>query len=199
MTEPAPYPEYKDSGVHMLIVLIATANGQTIHPFLDGNGRLGRLLITFILCAEKVLSQPLLYLSLHFKQHRDTYYELLQEVRMTGDWERWLTFFLEGVIETSNQAVHTARRLLDLFLQDRAHLQNEAASVLRLHEALQHQPVLSASAASKIIGASAPTVNTGFKKLESLGLVRELTGGTYGRLYGYSAYLDILAEGADPL
>ncbi len=183
----------------LLKAALAHVQFETIHPFLDGNGRLGRLLITFILCAEKVLSQPLLYLSLHFKQNRDTYYELLQEVRLTGDWEKWLEFFLTGVIETSNEAVTNARRLLDLFQQDRVRLQNEAASVLRLHEAFQLHPLLSSRSAVDLIKATAPTVNSGFKKLESLGIVHELTGGNYGRLYAYTAYLDILSEGGEPL
>lgn len=183
----------------LLKAALAHVQFETIHPFLDGNGRLGRLLITFILCAEKVLSQPLLYLSLHFKQNRDTYYELLQEVRLTGDWEKWLEFFLTGVIETSNEAVTNARRLLELFQQDRIRLQNEAASVLRLHEAFQLHPLLSSRSAVDLIHATAPTVNSGFKKLESLGIVHELTGGNYGRLYAYTAYLDILSEGGEPL
>jgi Fic family protein len=172
---------------------------ETIHPFLDGNGRLGRLLITFILCAEGVLSQPLLYLSLHFKRHRETYYELLQDVRLNGDWEKWLTFFLTGVIETSREAVSSARRLLDLFQADRLRLQSEAASVLRLHEALQIHPILSANTAAHLIKASQPTVNMAFKKLTSLGLVHEITGGSYGRLYAYTHYLEILNEDGEPL
>ena len=183
----------------LLKAALAHVQFETIHPFLDGNGRLGRLLITFILCAENVLSQPLLYLSLHFKQHRETYYELLQEVRLTGDWEKWITFFLTGVIETSNEAVTNARRLLDLFQKDRTRLQSEAASVLRLHDAFQLHPILSSSSAADRIHATAPTVNNGFKKLESLGLIHELTGGNYGRLYAYTAYLNILNEGGEPL
>jgi Fic family protein len=183
----------------LLKAALAHVQFETIHPFLDGNGRLGRLLITFILCAEGVLSQPLLYLSLHFKRHREAYYELLQDVRLNGDWEKWFTFFLTGVIETSREAVTSARRLLDLFQEDRLRLQSEAASVLRLHEALQVHPVLSASAATDLIKASAPTVNAGFKKLTALGIVHEMTGGSYGRLYAYTRYLEILNEGGEPL
>ena len=183
----------------LLKAALAHVQFETIHPFLDGNGRLGRLLITFILCAEGVLSQPLLYLSLHFKRHRDTYYELLQDVRLTGDWEKWLTFFLTGVIETSREAVSSARRLLDLFQADRLRLQSEAASVLRLHEVFQIHPVLSANAAADLIKASQPTVNMAFKKLTALGLVHEITGGNYGRLYAYTRYLEILNEDGEPL
>ena len=183
----------------LLKAALAHVQFETIHPFLDGNGRLGRLLITFILCAEGVLSQPLLYLSLHFKRHRETYYELLQDVRLTGDWEKWLTFFLTGVIETSREAVSSARRLLDLFQADRLRLQSEAASVLRLHEVFQIHPVLSANAAADLIKASQPTVNMAFKKLTALGLVHEITGGNYGRLYAYTRYLKILNEDGEPL
>jgi Fic family protein len=183
----------------LLKAALAHVQFETIHPFLDGNGRLGRLLITFILCAEGVLSQPLLYLSLHFKRHRDTYYRLLQEVRMNGDWEAWLRFFLTGVIETSQEAVSNARSLLDLFQGDRARLQSEAASVLRLHEALKRQPILSSAKAAELIHASPPTVNSAFRKLESLGVVHEMTGNTYGRLYAYTAYLDTLNEGSEPI
>jgi Fic family protein len=183
----------------LLKAALAHVQFETIHPFLDGNGRLGRLLITFILCAEGVLSQPLLYLSLHFKRHRKTYYELLQDVRLTGDWEKWLTFFLTGVIETSREAVSSARRLLDLFQADRLRLLSEAASVLRLHEVFQIHPVLSANAAADLIKASQPTVNMAFKKLTALGLVHEITGGNYGRLYAYTHYLEILNEDGEPL
>lgn len=183
----------------LLKAALAHVQFETIYPFLDGNGRLGRLLITFILCAEGVLSQPLLYLSLHFKRHRETYYELLQDVRLTGDWEKWLTFFLTGVIETSREAVSSARRLLDLFQADRLRLQSEAASVLRLHEVFQIHPVLSANAAADLIKASQPTVNMAFKKLTALGLVHEITGGHYGRLYAYTHHLEILNEDGEPL
>lgn len=183
----------------LLKAALAHVQFETIHPFLDGNGRLGRLLITFILCAEGMLSQPLLYLSLHFKRHRETYYELLQDVRLHGDWEKWLTFFLNGVIETSREAVATARRLLDLFENDRVRLESEAASVLRLHAALQTHPILSTSAAAKRIKASQPTVNLAFRKLTALGLIHEVTGGNYGRLYAYTHYLKILNEDGEPL
>lgn len=172
---------------------------ETIHPFLDGNGRLGRLLITFILCAEKVLSQPMLYLSLHFKRHRDEYYRHLQQVRITGDWEAWLEFFLTGVVETATEAVATAKRLLGLFNDHRAILASENASVLRLHEALLRQPVLSVSAAAERISASIPTATKALKKMVSLGLVHELTGSNYGKVFAYSEYLEILSQDDEPL
>lgn len=181
---------------------LAHVQFETIHPFLDGNGRLGRLLITFLLCSEGVLREPMLYLSLYFKQNRERYYELLQQVRLTGDWEEWLTFFLQGVAETADQAVSTARRLLALFRDDRARLASlgkAAGSALRIHEQLQKSPVLSAARAAELTGLSSMTCGSTLQKLQSKGLVREITGGNYGRLYSYDSYLSILGEGTEPL
>ena len=181
---------------------LAHVQFETIHPFLDGNGRLGRLLITLLLCSEGVLREPLLYLSLYFKQHRTRYYALLQQVRMTGVWEEWLAFFFIGIRETAEMAVSTARRLLALFHQDRERVHSgagSAASVLRLHEHLQRSPITSASRAAAAIQTSIPTATSALRKLQSLGLVREITGGTYGRLYAYDAYLKILGEGTEPI
>jgi len=181
---------------------LAHVQFETIHPFLDGNGRLGRLLITFLLCSEGVMQQPMLYLSLYFKQHRERYYELLQQVRMTGVWEEWLEFFLTGVAETADLAVSTAKRLLQLFRDDRERLSTlgkVAGSALRIHEQLQKNPILSAARASESTGLSAMTCGATLQKLQSIGLVREITGGKYGRLYSYEAYLSILGEGTEPI
>ena len=171
---------------------LAHVQFETIHPFLDGNGRLGRLLITFILCVEKVLSQPMLYLSLHFKKHKNTYYDLLQRVRTEGVWEEWLTFFLEGIVETSNEAVSTAHDLLELFRNDRIKLQGEAASVLQLHECLQRQPILSIAAAAEKTEVSIPTATKALGKLESHEIVSEISRKQYGKLFGYTDYFAIL-------
>ncbi|NLT72560.1 MAG: Fic family protein [Verrucomicrobiaceae bacterium] len=181
----------------LLKAALAHVQFETIHPFLDGNGRLGRLLITFLLCAEGVLRQPLLYLSLHFKRHRDEYYRLLQEVRETGDWEEWLHFFCEGVIATSESAVETARRLLDLFARSRQVLAGESATALRLHECFTQHPIASAASAAAALGVTHPTATKALRTLESHGIVREITGGDYRRLYVYSEYLDILDEGTE--
>lgn len=183
----------------LLKAALAHVQFETIHPFLDGNGRLGRLLITLILCAEGVLAQPLLYLSLHFKRNRDRYYELLQSVRIEGNWEDWLRFFFEGVAETAGEAVTTAQRLLALFTEDRVRLEGAPASVLRLHERLQVQPVVSVARVAKAIGVSHPTASKALRRLEEMGLVSEITGGDYARLYAYTDYLAILSEGAEPL
>jgi Fic family protein len=173
---------------------LAHVQFETIHPFLDGNGRLGRLLITLLLCAEGILSQPLLYLSLHFKEHRSEYYRLLQEVRETGDWEAWLEFFLQGVVRTAASATQTARRLLSLFQSDSIQLQGESATVLRLHTLLQQKPVLSVSVAARELGVTSPTATKALRTLEQKGIVSEITGGEYRRLYAYSRYLDTLNE-----
>jgi Fic family protein len=181
----------------LLKAALAHVQFETIHPFLDGNGRLGRLLITFLLCAEGVLRQPMLYLSLHFKRHRAEYYRLLQEVRETGIWEDWLRFFLEGIIQTSETATRTATRLLDLFQRDRARLADEAASVLRLHQLLQQHPVTHAMSAARSLGIAHPTAARSLRRLAEMGVVRELSDSSYRRFYAYSGYLDILND-TDP-
>lgn len=175
---------------------------ETIHPFLDGNGRLGRLLITLLLCAEDILREPILYLSLFFKTHRGLYYEHLQQVREQGSWEEWLEFFLEGVAETARQAADTARELLDLFAADRARIERlgrPAASALRLHQLLQQKPITGIPDAARRLGLSAPTVGKSVAHLERLGILREITGKQRRRRYVYGPYLDILARGTEPL
>jgi Fic family protein len=174
---------------------------ETIHPFLDGNGRLGRLLITLILCAEGALSQPLLYLSLFFKRHRARYYELLQSVRDDGDWESWIRFFLEGVETTATEAVEAAQKIRALFGKDRARigkLGRAANTALRVQELLQRQPIVSGADASKALGLSAPAIRSALASLEEMGLVREITGKQRDRMFAYDAYLAIVAEGTGP-
>ncbi|MBU1156292.1 MAG: Fic family protein [Proteobacteria bacterium] len=172
---------------------------ETIHPFLDGNGRLGRLLITLLLCAEGILEEPLLYLSLYFKANRDNYYDLLQKVRISGNWETWLKFFLEGIKETAENAVTTARRLVSLFAEDKEAMQDKlgraASSAIRVHSVLQESPMNSVSKLSLKTGLSAPAVTNALKNLENLGIITEITGRSYGRVYAYSKYIAILGEG----
>jgi Fic family protein len=191
------------SGTPLLVrAAMAHAQFETIHPFLDGNGRLGRLLITFLLCAAGALQEPILYLSLFFKARRKQYYELLQNVRDTGDWESWIAFFLEGVIETATQATQTARQLIALFETDRekvAQLGRPAASTLRVHELLQKRPLLSIPASTKEIALSEPTVANAMQHLVKLGIAREVTGKRRRRVFAYVRYLDILNEGTDPV
>jgi Fic family protein len=175
---------------------------ETIHPFLDGNGRVGRLLITLILCAEGALSEPLLYLSLYLKENRQEYYDLLQRVRTEGDWEAWLRFFLTGVIATAEQATTTARRILDLFDRDRERIATPGrapASLLRVHDFFRRTPLASTSQIAKTLNLSTPTVATALTRLGALGIIREQSGRKWGRLYAYGEYLDILGEGMEPL
>jgi Fic family protein len=178
---------------------LAHVQFETIHPFLDGNGRLGRLLITLYLCERGVLRAPLFYLSLCFKQHRETYYRLLQEVRERGAWETWLEFFLAGVADTANQAFHTANSIVALFQADRQRISEEAAapnSVLRVHELLQTSPYVNAPTAREKSALALPTVNAALDQLVKLGMVAEVTGKKRGRVYAYRRYLELLSDAA---
>ncbi len=173
---------------------------ESIHPFLDGNGRLGRLLIALYLCSQKILQEPLLYLSLYFKVRRADYYRLLQEVREQGAWEAWLEFFLDGVAETANQAFDNALRIVELFKADRERIAaagERAGSALRLHELMQTSPFLTATAAAERTKLTAPTVNAALESLRTLGIVSEVTGRKRGRVYAYKAYIDVLSEGSE--
>lgn len=179
----------------LLKAALAHVQFETIHPFLDGNGRVGRLLVTLLFCSEELLSQPMLYLSLYLKEHREQYYTLLHSVRTTGDWESWLAFFLTGVRDTANSAVDTARRLLDTISKDKQLLQREGvsgANIYRLFDHLQRVPITTSSRAAAAIGVSIPTAMSAIKRLESVGIVREVTGGKYGKIYAYTSYLEIL-------
>jgi Fic family protein len=184
---------------------LAHVQFETIHPFLDGNGRLGRLLITFLLCAAGVLREPILYLSLYFKQHRSTYYDLLDRVRLKGDWEIWLEFFLTGVTETTETAEHAAAaagRILRIFDKHKLLIESlgrPAASVLRVFEHLQRSPIVSIPAAARSTGISAPTVAKSLGHMQRLGFLREITGRERHRLFVYDAYLSILSEGTEPI
>ncbi|MGH7790527.1 MAG: Fic family protein [Candidatus Binatia bacterium] len=180
---------------------LAHVQFETVHPFLDGNGRVGRLLITFLLCHAGVLHEPLLYLSLYFKQHRPEYYALLDQVRRTGDWEGWLAFFLEGVRQTADAAVAAAHRLAELFRDDRARVEpsgRRAGSALRVHEALKARPIVSMPEVCRSTGLSFPAASTAMGLLAELGIARELTGKRRNRLFAYDRYLAILSEGTEP-
>jgi Fic family protein len=180
---------------------LAHVQFETIHPFLDGNGRVGRLLITFLLCHAGVLREPLLYLSLHFKQNRATYYELLDRVRRDGDWEAWLAFFLDGVRSTAEGAVATAQRLSAMFQADRRRIEptgRRASSALRVHEALKARPILTLTFIRERTGLSFPTASSAMDLLVELGIAREVTGKRRNRLFLYDQYLAILNEGTEP-
>lgn len=175
---------------------------ETIHPFLDGNGRLGRLLITFILCVNGIMEQPLLYLSLYFKTHRKQYYDHLQLVRETGDWEEWFQFFLKGVVETANQAVSTAQAILKLFKEDRKQIESAgklAPSLMLVHYYLQKYPTTDGKKVMKNCKISLPTANSALNYLLKIGIIREITGKARNKIYVYQKYLDLLSEGTSPL
>jgi Fic family protein len=175
---------------------------ESIHPFLDGNGRLGRLLITLLLCAKGALKQPLLYLSLYFKKHRTQYYDHLQRIRTEGAWEEWLRFFLEGTALTAQEAAETATRILDLFSKDREKIQKlgrPATSALRVHEYMQRKPIANIAAIAKALKLSIPTVTVALKHLVRIGIVEEVTGKRRDRLFTYSRYFNIVSEGTEPL
>lgn len=175
---------------------------ETIHPFLDGNGRLGRLLITLLLCTEGVLSEPILYLSLYFKTHRQEYYAQLKRVRETGDWESWLQFFLVGVHDIAQQATDAAREILGMIQSDRAKIAEigrGAGSALQVHQFLERKPLVVIPEMVKALNLSTPTVTAALQNLERIGIVREVTGKQRGRIFVYDAYLKILERGTEPL
>ena len=189
-----------DDGLPALVrAALAHVQFETIHPFLDGNGRVGRLLITLLLCQAGVLRDPVLYLSLYLKQHRAVYYDLLDNVLRTGDWEKWLSFFLEGVRQTADGVVATSRRLSAMFGADRETIAHgrRTNSVLRVHEALMSRPILSVTNACERTGLSFPTASSAMQRLASLGIAREITGRQRSRLFVYDRYVAILNEGTE--
>jgi Fic family protein len=175
---------------------LAHAQFETIHPFLDGNGRVGRLLITFMLCWRGVLKRPLLYLSDYLKRNRQEYYDRLQSVRDDGDWEGWIRFFLEGIRLVAREASGTARQIQALRESHRELVSREISGTPTGQLLLDHlfrQPMVSVNYAAKVIGRSYPVTNDLIAKLEALGLLREVTGGRRNRVYSYAPYLDLLA------
>lgn len=188
-----PYPA-------LIKAALAHVQFETIHPFLDGNGRIGRLLIAFILHHDRVLSQPLLYLSLYFKQHRTEYYRLLDLVRTEGEWEAWVDFFLEGVEYIASNAVETANRLLSLFKQDEQKIHTigrGASTVLRVFRNLCEKPLVNLNQVCKETGMSFPAATKAMRAMEKIGVVREITGQQRNRVYAYDRYLAILSEGTE--
>lgn len=176
------------------------AQFESIHPFPDGNGRIGRLLITFILCAEGMISRPLLYLSLYFKQHKKEYYNVLQRVRTHGEWEKWLEFYLKGVAEVAEQAASTALKLRKLFENDRERIRalgKKSSVALQVYDLITKKPMLSPIEAKKNLKVSYPALTRALQNLQGLGIVREKTGKKTYQLYVYDNYLKILSEGTE--
>ncbi len=186
----------------LLTAALTHVQFETIHPFLDGNGRVGRLLIALLLHDGGALSQPLLYLSLYFKQHREEYYRLLDLVRTKGDWEAWLDFFFEGIEATANGAVETARRLVAQFQEDEKKVQGlgrGTSRALRVLGALRQRPLISLGEVQERTGLTFPTAGSGMEALEWLGIAKEFTGRRRNRVFVYDSYLKILNEGTEPL
>ena len=175
---------------------LAHAQFETIHPFLDGNGRMGRLLIALLLSEKRVLTQPLLYISLFLREHRDEYFELLHQLRHTGDWEEWLAFFLEGVRSTAEDAVETANRLSRLFEEDRARIEREAGrranSALRVFDVLRERLVIDVPTGRDQAALSFPTVSAAMDLLVGMGIAVETTGRASYRQYVYRDYAALL-------
>jgi Fic family protein len=175
---------------------------ETIHPFLDGNGRLGRLLITLLLCHQGMLDEPILYLSLYLKRNRQLYYNLLQEVRTHGAWESWLEFFLEGIFKSANQAIETTRamnRIFDEDLQKIASLGRLRPSCQQVLEYLKKLPQVSVPLLAKDLNITAPTARNALNKMVEQGILDEITGKKRDKIYLYRRYLNILEEGTEPL
>ncbi len=192
--EPEPTPV-------LLKAALAHVQFETIHPFLDGNGRLGRLLITLLLCEHRVLREPMLYLSLYFKTHRHRYYELLDTVRMTGDWEAWIDFFAEAVTVTATQAASTAQQLLDLSKRHRNNISSlgrAAASTLHVHRILMEHPIATSRFLVEKTHITPATVNKALGHLQKLGIVREITAQKRNRVFSYTDYIEIMSRGTEP-
>lgn len=190
---------HQDDDIPLLVKIgLAHVQFETIHPFLDGNGRIGRLLITFLLCERGVLQKPVLYLSYYFKRHRQAYYDHLQAVRDAGDWEGWLAFFLRGIAEVSAQATETARRILELRESDRAliaeHLGRAAGNGHRVLERLYERPIISVKEVRTITGTSNPAANQLVQKLTKHGVLNEITGQKRNRRFRYEAYVRLFEE-----
>jgi len=177
---------------------IAHAQFETIHPFLDGNGRVGRLLITFLLCEQGILQRPLLYLSYYFKQHRTEYYDRLQSVRDQGDWEGWLKFFLRGVHEVAQEATQTARSIVNLREGHRKLIAEKggrtAGNMMRLLDRLYDHPIVTVNLVEKIVGIKFPNANNLTKSFVELGLLNEISGKDRGRVFLYQDYFRLFQD-----
>ena len=183
----------------LIVCALAHAQFETVHPFLDGNGRVGRLLTTFLLCHAKVLQRPVLYLSRYLKAHRGTYYDRLMAIRYEGDWEGWLRFFLTGVATVSREAEQTARRIVELREQLRETAQSADMSVnaFKLLDHLFEQPIVNVKAAQELLKVSFPAANGMIGDLQKLGVLTEITGGRRNRMFRFDPYLDLFADVSD--
>jgi Fic family protein len=176
---------------------LAHVQFETIHPFLDGNGRIGRLLIALLIEQWSLLSSPLLYISLAFRRRQQEYYRRLAAVAAEGDWEGWTAFFLECIREAADDGVGAAERLFALLGRDRQAAVNDPAATvtsIRLYDLLPVHPVITLAAATELLDTSKPTAGKAIATLEDAGILREITGRRRDRAYAYDAYLSVLAE-----
>ena len=188
----------RDDGLPLLVrTAMAHVQFETIHPFLDGNGRVGRLLITFQLVNAGILCEPLLYLSLYFKKHQQEYYRMLDHVRRTGDWESWMVFFLRGVILAGVDAISQIEKAISMFQKDHDKLYDynqKIASLFQIHKVMQKYPILPITKAAKISGLTYPTALRALGIMEHLGIAYEMTGKPRNRMFAYDQYLSILKD-----
>jgi Fic family protein len=194
---------HRDDGLPPLVkIALAHVQFETIHPFLDGNGRVGRLLITFLLTECGVLHKPVLYLSHHFKQHRQSYYDHLQAVRDHGDWEAWLAFFLRGVIDVAGEAAATARRILQLREQHRSaiteHLGRAAGNGHKVLESLYHRPIVAVADVQQLTGTTFAAANNLVSRLVQQGVLQEMTGYARNRRFRYAPYIALFNDSPAP-
>jgi Fic family protein len=190
---------HKSDSLPLLVKLgLAHAQFETIHPFLDGNGRVGRLLITLLLFEQKVLLKPVLYLSYYFKQNRQEYYDLLQQTRDAGDWESWIKFFVQGVDEVSQQATQTAREIVDLRERHRTIIVDKFGQVagngLKVLEHLFKNPIISVARIMELTGVTFAAANQLMHRLEDIGVLVEITGQARNRRYEYSDYVNLFSS-----
>jgi Fic family protein len=183
----------------LIVAALAHAQFETIHPFLDGNGRVGRLLITFLLCHEKVLQRPVLYLSHYLKQHRASYYDRLMAIRLAGDWEGWLRFFLTGVADVAREAEQTARHIVQLRedIRQQAQAARMSATAFRLLDHLFERPIINVNAARDHLKVSYVAANGLIKELCDLGVLSEMTGGSRNRVFRFGPYIDLFSDVAE--
>lgn len=183
----------------LIVAALAHAQFETIHPFLDGNGRVGRLLITFVLCHEKVLQRPVLYLSHYLKQHRASYYDRLMAIRLAGDWEGWLRFFLTGVADVAREAEQTARRIVQLRedIRQRAQSMRMKATAFRLIDYLFQKPIVNVNSACAHLRVSFATANDLVGDFCELGVLSETTGGSRNRVFRFGPYVDLFSDVAE--
>jgi Fic family protein len=189
----------RDTMPALVRIGLTHAQFETIHPFLDGNGRVGRLLITFLLCEQDILQSPVLYLSHYLKANRSEYYELLQRTRDHGDWESWLKFFLRGVRDVSREATITARAIVDLREQDRrrivAELGRVAGNALKIHESLFPYPIVTVNTEAKALGISFTAANRLIDRMVEIDILKEITGHARNRVFSYASYIDLFSDG----